>query len=55
MKKRNHYFKRVYWLFACGFILIGCSNHHSTEVKNERTGNGGSYRGICRKYDSKRK
>ncbi len=33
MKKRNHYFKRVYWLFACGFILIGCSNHHSTEVK----------------------
>lgn len=55
MKKRNHYFKRVYWLFACGFILIGCSNHHSTEVKMKELEMVANYRGICRKYDSKRK
>ena len=35
MEKRNHYFKRVYWLFVCAFILTGCSNYHSTEEKPE--------------------
>lgn len=33
MKKKNNYFKVVYWLFLCAFILTGCSNNHSTEEK----------------------
>ncbi len=33
MEKRNRYFKRVYWLFVCAFILTGCSNYQSIEVK----------------------
>lgn len=35
MKKRKSYFKIVYWLFVCAFILTGCSDNHSTEEKPE--------------------
>lgn len=33
MKKRSNYFKLVYWIFVCAFILTGCSNNHSIEEK----------------------
>ncbi|MCX4297525.1 MAG: hypothetical protein OSJ73_10895 [Lachnospiraceae bacterium] len=36
MEKRNRYFKRVYWLFVCAFILTGCSNYQSIEVKMKK-------------------
>lgn len=28
MKKRNNYFRLVYWVFACIFILTACSDNH---------------------------
>jgi bla regulator protein BlaR1 len=28
MKKKNNYFKVMYWVFMCGFILAGCSDNH---------------------------
>lgn len=33
MKKKNNYFKVVYWIFICVFILTGCSNNHGVEEK----------------------
>ena len=33
MKKKNNYFKMIYLIFVCVFILAGCSNHHNTEEK----------------------
>lgn len=33
MKKKNNYFKVVYWIFLCTSILTGCSNNHSTDEK----------------------
>ena len=28
MKKKNNYFKVMYWVFMCAFILAGCSDNH---------------------------
>lgn len=33
MKKKNNYFKLMYWVFVCIFILTGCSNNHGVEEK----------------------
>lgn len=33
MKKRNNYFKLLYLLFICAFILTGCYNNHGKEGK----------------------
>lgn len=33
MKKKNDYLKVVYGLLTGGFLLTGCSNHHSTELE----------------------
>ena len=33
MKKRNNYFKLVYWVFVCAFILTGCSGNRIVEEK----------------------
>lgn len=33
MKRRNSYFKPVYWIFACAFLLTGCADNHSAEEK----------------------
>jgi len=33
MKKKNDYLKIVYGLLTGGFLLTGCSNHHSTELE----------------------
>lgn len=33
MRKRNYNLKFIYGLLIGGFILTGCSNHHSAEVK----------------------
>lgn len=33
MKRKNDYFKIVYMVLVCAFILAGCSNNHSAEEK----------------------
>lgn len=33
MKKKNNYFKVIYWVFVCVFILTGCANNHGAEEK----------------------
>lgn len=33
MNKKNKYFKVVYWIIVCAFILTGCSDHHGTDEK----------------------
>lgn len=33
MKKKNNYFKVMYWVFVCVFILTGCANNHGAEEK----------------------
>lgn len=34
MKKRNNYLKVIYCVFACAFILVGCSDKYNMEEKN---------------------
>lgn len=38
MKKKNNYFKGMYWAFMCAFILAGCSNNHGAEKKSAEDG-----------------
>lgn len=33
MRRKNYYFKMVYWVFLCVFILSGCSKNHDAEEK----------------------
>lgn len=33
LKKKNRYFKIVYWVFVCAFILTGCSDESGAEDK----------------------
>lgn len=33
MIKKNNYFKAVYWVMACAFILTGCFDNYSAEEK----------------------
>lgn len=34
MKKKNNYFKVMYWVFICAFLLAGCTENHGAEKKS---------------------